>query len=183
MNGLRTAVASCMLLMIGGAGCSVGQHPRAFTSLRENQIPWVGPDLRAKVTPLAKWDLVKGQHDYVRYSHGVRSVTNDQAYRAVRDYMEKWDQPLNASIAPGQHPVFIVAVLPTIGLIDKATVLEHPRLRTDTRPPFSDNLWWFNADWDAPPQPVIFDGDTADITTPWGRLHLDRSRGEVVARE
>jgi len=132
-------------------------------------------------TERSKFDLVKGRHWYSRYRDGIRSTTDDAVMRSVERYFERIGQPLAASRWPEQHPVQIVAVMPTIGVVDRSITLDSPRLRMGTKWSFGEDLWWFDPENADEPQHLTFANGIAVLAAPWGYLVFDSLQGKVTA--
>lgn len=161
------------------AGCQGGGHSNAVAHApTETGVPWAGPGTRASTAGYRDWDLVKGSHPGVRYESGGKSISADRVMRQLDDYIDRveWDR----QSYPG-HTFYIVALFPTVAVLDLQDAASPHRIDWGTRWPMSQELFTCRLESRDPPERLVLDQHgVARVTVDWGELIVDSANGVVL---
>ncbi len=96
----------------------------------------------------------------------------------LSDYIERvgWDRGSN----PG-HTFYIVALFPTVAILDLRDTASPHRFAMGTQWPMSRELFACRLESDEPPEPLALDqGGVAHVSVEWGELIVDSANGVVL---
>ncbi|MCB9846655.1 MAG: hypothetical protein H6811_11805 [Phycisphaeraceae bacterium] len=173
MHGSGLASVGVALVVVVGSGCArtVARDPEGVAS-----APWIGPDRRADVRLVEKFDLVKGQVEAVRYFVGSRMIERHDVVYAVEQYLDRIGAPWIGDGRRRWYPAQMSAVSlrPLILVIDETSERRGWMLRMSPDGIPGDALLWFSPSDSEDPRALSRDADDAQfIETEWGRLVHD----------
>ena len=178
---LRSLLAVALAAALAGSGCG---RTRLGSAGRPDWSPWVGPGVRARVDSYSKPDLVKGEHHYrVFVVARGRGVSDMDITRQIDDYREATGWSFGAR----DRRLWIVALHPTVGILDAENPDPSHVTGIGTAWRMSDQLYLIMPESDIPPEPLVFeehDGSRrAIIDVSWGHLIVLPDEGVVLGVE